>query len=125
MGQVLRGLALDRVSESLSYRASFGEGRNSMTMTGDEMHQLTDELRSALIAKGRAASDADDIVFVAAEAARDSMQRLIEVVGTAPEGNPSNYAMLYLVPPNGPSYASDQEFLDAVRRSRRQPRAGR
>ena len=58
-----------------------------MTTTGDDMRQLTDELRAALIAHGRIASDADDIVFVAAEAARESMQRLIEIVGTATEGN--------------------------------------
>ena len=37
--------------------------------------------------------------------------------GTAPHQNPTNYAMLYLVPPFGPGYSSDQEFLDAVKRS--------
>ena len=56
-----------------------------MTMTGDDMRQLTDELCATLVANGRKADDADEIVFVAAEAARESMQRLIEVVGTAPE----------------------------------------
>jgi hypothetical protein len=34
-----------------------------------------------------------------------------------PHNEPSNYAMLYLVPPFGPGYASDQDFLDAVTRS--------
>lgn len=56
-----------------------------MTMTGNDMLRLTDELCAVLIAQGRTAGDADQIVAVAAEAARESMQRLIEVVGTAPE----------------------------------------
>lgn len=58
-----------------------------MTMTGDDMHQLTDQLRGVLIAQGRTAADADEIVTVAAEAARESMGRLIEIVGTASERN--------------------------------------
>ena len=37
--------------------------------------------------------------------------------GMTPHNEPSNYAMLYLVPPYGPGYASDQDFLDAVTRS--------
>jgi hypothetical protein len=37
--------------------------------------------------------------------------------GMTPHHAPSNYAMLYLVPPFGPGYASDQDFLDAVTRS--------
>ena len=58
-----------------------------MTMTGDDMRQLTNELRGVLIAQGRTAGDADEIVAFAAEAARESMGRLIEVVGTATERN--------------------------------------
>ena len=58
-----------------------------MTTTGDDMRQLKDELRAILIGNGRTASDADEIVFVAAQAAREAVQRLIEVVGTVPEGN--------------------------------------
>lgn len=41
----------------------------------------------------------------------------IFTTGMTPHNEPSNYAMLYLVPPFGPGYASDQEFLDAVTRS--------
>ncbi len=37
--------------------------------------------------------------------------------GMTPHNEPTNYAMLYLVPPYGPGYASDQAFLDAVTRS--------
>ena len=41
----------------------------------------------------------------------------IFTAGMTPHNEPSNYAMLYLVPPYGPGYASDQDFLDAVTRS--------
>ncbi|MEO6717529.1 MAG: hypothetical protein ABIM50_09835 [Novosphingobium sp.] len=58
-----------------------------MTMTGDDMRQLTDELCAVLIAQGRTAGEADEIVMVATEAARESIQRLVEVVGRAPEGH--------------------------------------
>lgn len=37
--------------------------------------------------------------------------------GMTPHSEAANYSMLYLVPPNGPVYASDQDFLDAVTRS--------
>ena len=34
--------------------------------------------------------------------------------GTAPGGNPANYAMIYVCPPNGANYASAAKFLAAV-----------
>ncbi len=49
------------------------------------MRLLKEEIQRALIANGRTPSEADDIVVVAAQAAREAMQRLIEVIGTAPE----------------------------------------
>ena len=57
-------------------------------MTNDDLRLLKEELCGALIANGRTASDADDdIVIVAAEAAREAMQPLVEVIGTAPESH--------------------------------------
>ena len=56
-------------------------------MRNDDMRLLKEELRGVLIANGRTASDADDVVIVAAQAAREAMQRLIEVIGTAPEND--------------------------------------
>ena len=53
-------------------------------MSNDDMRLLKEELHGALIANGRTPSEADDIVVVAAQAAREAMQRLIEVIGTAP-----------------------------------------
>ena len=56
-------------------------------MTDDQMRTLQDELRAVLIDKGRTASDADEIVLVASQAAREAIGRLTEVVGLAPEGH--------------------------------------
>ena len=58
-----------------------------MPMTGDDMLKLRGELQATLVARGRSADDAEAIVAVASQAARDSMQRLVEVVGTEPEAN--------------------------------------
>lgn len=56
-------------------------------MGNDDMRLLKEELLGVLIANGRTPSDADDIVVVAAQASREAMQRLVEVIGTAPESD--------------------------------------
>ena len=56
-----------------------------MTMSGEQMRELQHELGGVLIAKGRTPGEADLIVQLATQAAQDSIQRLIAVVGTAPE----------------------------------------
>jgi hypothetical protein len=54
-------------------------------MTGDQMRAVQQELGGVLIAKGRTPGDADQIVQLATQAAQEAIQRLIAVVGTAPE----------------------------------------
>lgn len=56
-------------------------------MTGDQMRAVQHELGGVLIAKGRTPGDADLIVQLATRAAQEAIQRLIEVVGTAPEAH--------------------------------------
>ena len=56
-------------------------------MSNDVMRLLKEELHAALISNGKTPSEADDIVVVAAQATREAMQRLIEVIGPAPEND--------------------------------------
>ena len=88
-------------------------------MTVDDMLKLRGELQATLVARGRNAEDVEAIVAVASQAARDSMQRLVEVVGTAPEANRDLAIILalnimerlalsgYKLPPTGASRIRD------------------
>ena len=67
-----------------------------MTMTGDDMRALQHELGGVLIAKGRPPGDADLIVQLATQAAQEAIQRLIEVVGAAPEAHRDTAIVLAL-----------------------------
>lgn len=58
-----------------------------MTMTGDDLGKLQDELCAMLVAQGRSSKDAGEIVFVATQAARDAIGRLTKIVGLAPENH--------------------------------------
>ncbi len=67
-----------------------------MTMTGDQMRSLQHELGGLLIAQGRTPGDADLIVALAAQAAQEAIQRLIEVVGAAPQAHRDTAIVLAL-----------------------------
>ena len=58
-----------------------------MTTTTEDLGQLQDDLRAVLVGRGKNAGDADEIVFVATQAAQAAIGRLIEVVGSAPDSH--------------------------------------